>query len=214
MPCCCAGCCSPLLGRAVSAGHRGPGLPGSPVSPPGEGSSRRPPPRLGPVWSGSGPWAGRLREPGLPQTLSASCCPAAARFGRDALPGYGTGPGHRRVGWNKPAASDQHRIACSLGRLLAERGVTLPGLAERAGVTVVNLPVASNGRAEAVRASTLPAICAAPDCSPVRHPHHSSGGPAAGCGGRHRPAVRRAVRPPAAVWVLPSVRPGHGRKPL
>ncbi|MEU3923492.1 helix-turn-helix domain-containing protein [Streptomyces sp. NPDC029004] len=107
-------------------------------------------------------------------------------------------------------------MACSLGRLLAERGVTLPGLAERGGVTVVNLPVASNGRAEAVRLATLTAICAAPDCSPggilTILPDCFPGGPAAGCGGRHRPAVRRAVRPPAAVRVVPSVRPGHGRK--
>ncbi|WP_406397181.1 helix-turn-helix domain-containing protein [Streptomyces sp. NBC_00879] len=97
------------------------------------------------------------------------------------------------------AASDRHRIACSLGRRLAERGLTLPGLAERAGVTVVNLPAASNGRAEAVRTSTLTAICAAPDCSPggilTILPDCFPGGPAGGCGGRPRPAVRPGGTP-------------------
>ncbi|MET7622008.1 helix-turn-helix transcriptional regulator [Streptomyces sp. NPDC005408] len=63
-------------------------------------------------------------------------------------------------------ASDQHRIACNLDRLLAERGVTLTELAERVGVTVVNLSVLKNGRAKAVRFSTLTAICDALDCSP------------------------------------------------
>ncbi|WP_406301056.1 helix-turn-helix domain-containing protein [Streptomyces sp. NBC_00885] len=97
-----------------------------------------------------------------------------------------------------PAASDRHRIACSLGRRLAQRGVTLPGLAERAGVTVVNLPAASNGRTEAVRLATLTAICAAPDCSPggiltVLPDCFRWAG--RGCGGRPRPAVRPGGTP-------------------
>ena len=39
-------------------------------------------------------------------------------------------------------------------------------LAERAGVTVVNLSVLKNGRARAVRFSTLTAICRVLDCQP------------------------------------------------
>ena len=44
--------------------------------------------------------------------------------------------------------------------------MTLTELAERAGVTVVNLSVLKNGRARAVRFSTLSAICDVLDCQP------------------------------------------------
>jgi putative transcriptional regulator len=50
--------------------------------------------------------------------------------------------------------------------LLADRGMTLAELAERVGVTVVNLSVLKNGRARAVRFSTLSAICDVLDCQP------------------------------------------------
>jgi putative transcriptional regulator len=59
-----------------------------------------------------------------------------------------------------------HRIAVHLDRVLADRGMTLTELAERAGVTVVNLSVLKNGRARAVRFSTLSAICDVLDCQP------------------------------------------------
>lgn len=59
---------------------------------------------------------------------------------------------------------DGHRIACRLTELLDERGMTLTELAERVGVSIVNLSVLKNGRARAVRFSTLTAICDALDC--------------------------------------------------
>jgi putative transcriptional regulator len=59
-----------------------------------------------------------------------------------------------------------HRISVHLDRLLAERGMTLTELADRVGVTVVNLSVLKNGRARAVRFSTLSAICEALGCQP------------------------------------------------
>lgn len=61
---------------------------------------------------------------------------------------------------------DDHRVACHLDRILADRGMTLTELAERVGVTVVNLSVLKNGRARAVRFSTLTAICDVLDCQP------------------------------------------------
>ena len=61
---------------------------------------------------------------------------------------------------------ETHRVACHLDRLLAERGLTLTELAERVGVTVVNLSVLKNDRARAVRFSTLTAICDALECQP------------------------------------------------
>ena len=52
-----------------------------------------------------------------------------------------------------------HRIVSHLDDLLLERGMTLTELADRVGVTIVNLSVLKNNRAKAVRFSTLTAIC-------------------------------------------------------
>lgn len=61
---------------------------------------------------------------------------------------------------------EPHRVVCRLDALLAERGMTLAELAERVGVTVVNLSVLKNDRARAVRFSTLTAICDVLGCQP------------------------------------------------
>ncbi len=57
-------------------------------------------------------------------------------------------------------------MVCHLDRLLDDRGLTLTELAERVGVTVVNLSVLKNDRARAVRFSTLTAVCDALRCQP------------------------------------------------
>jgi putative transcriptional regulator len=57
-------------------------------------------------------------------------------------------------------------IVVHLDRLLEERELTLTELAERVGVTVVNLSILKNGRARAVRFSTLSALCDALGCQP------------------------------------------------
>ncbi len=59
-----------------------------------------------------------------------------------------------------------HRIVCRIDALLAERGMTLAELADRVGVSVVNLSVLKNNRARAVRFSTLTALCEVLDCRP------------------------------------------------
>lgn len=59
-----------------------------------------------------------------------------------------------------------HRVRVHLDRVLAERGMTLTELAARVDVTVVNLSVLKNGRARAIRFSTLTAICEALGCQP------------------------------------------------
>ncbi|MFF2652077.1 helix-turn-helix domain-containing protein [Streptomyces sp. NPDC058045] len=61
---------------------------------------------------------------------------------------------------------EEHRVRVHLDRLLAERGMTLSELAARVEVTVVNLSVLKNGRAKAIRFSTLTAICRELDCQP------------------------------------------------
>lgn len=57
-------------------------------------------------------------------------------------------------------------IIVHLDSLLEERGMTLTELSRRVGVTVVNLSVLKNGRAKAVRFSTLMSLCEVLDCQP------------------------------------------------
>ncbi|MFJ9214122.1 Cro/CI-family transcriptional regulator [Streptomyces sp. L-9-10] len=59
-----------------------------------------------------------------------------------------------------------HAIQIHLDRLLAERGLTLTELSAQVGITVVNLSVLKNGRAKAIRFSTLSRICEALRCQP------------------------------------------------
>ena len=49
---------------------------------------------------------------------------------------------------------------------LAARGMTLTQLSEQVGVTIVNLSILKNGRARAIRFSTLTRLCEALDCQP------------------------------------------------
>jgi putative transcriptional regulator len=59
---------------------------------------------------------------------------------------------------------ESHNIHCTLDKVLADRGMTLTELAERVGVTIVNLSVLKNDRAKAIRFSTLTAICEVLEC--------------------------------------------------
>lgn len=59
-----------------------------------------------------------------------------------------------------------HQVISKLATVLEERGMTLVDLAARTGVTVANLSVLKNGRARAVRFSTLTAICHVLECQP------------------------------------------------
>jgi putative transcriptional regulator len=64
------------------------------------------------------------------------------------------------------AADAEHEIEIHLDKLLADRGLTLTQLSEMVGVTIVNLSVLKNGRAKAIRFSTLTRLCEALDCQP------------------------------------------------
>jgi putative transcriptional regulator len=64
------------------------------------------------------------------------------------------------------AALSEHGVFVHLDELLEARGLTLTELADLVDVTVVNLSVLKNGRAKAVRFSTLAALCRALDCQP------------------------------------------------
>lgn len=61
---------------------------------------------------------------------------------------------------------DDHRVYTHLDTLLAARGMTLTDLADRVGLTLANLSILKNGRARAIRFSTLTALCDALDCQP------------------------------------------------
>ena len=50
--------------------------------------------------------------------------------------------------------------------MLARRKMAVGELAERIGITPANLAVLKNGRAKAVRFTTLEALCEALDCQP------------------------------------------------
>ncbi len=50
--------------------------------------------------------------------------------------------------------------------MLAKRKMSVTELAERVGITMANLSILKNGRAKAIRLSTLEAICEALKCQP------------------------------------------------
>ena len=82
------------------------------------------------------------------------------------------------------SANDQDEaaaIAIRLDALLSERHMTLTELSDRVGVTTVNLSVLKNGRARAIRFSTLAALCRALDCQPGDLLRYDAGQPAARC---------------------------------
>jgi putative transcriptional regulator len=57
-------------------------------------------------------------------------------------------------------------IQVRLDDLLTERGMTLTELADRVGITIVNLSILKNGRARAIRFSTLARLCEELRCQP------------------------------------------------
>ncbi|MDN3028668.1 helix-turn-helix transcriptional regulator [Streptomyces sp. S.PB5] len=66
-----------------------------------------------------------------------------------------------------PADDEEgHEIEVHLDKLLSERGMTVTELAQRVGVTNVNLSVLKNGRAKAIRFTTLTRLCEALQCQP------------------------------------------------
>ncbi|MEP7740383.1 helix-turn-helix transcriptional regulator [Nocardioides sp. 31GB23] len=57
-------------------------------------------------------------------------------------------------------------IVVDIDVMLARRKMAVGTLAERVGITPANLAVLKNGRAKAVRFSTLEALCKVLDCQP------------------------------------------------
>lgn len=58
-------------------------------------------------------------------------------------------------------------IEVRIDLLLAERGMTIAEFASAIGITPANISVLKNGRAKAIRFSTLDSICRVLECQPA-----------------------------------------------
>lgn len=57
-------------------------------------------------------------------------------------------------------------IIINIDVMLAKRKMSVTELADRVGITMANISVLKNGKAKAIRFSTLEAVCKALECQP------------------------------------------------
>jgi putative transcriptional regulator len=57
-------------------------------------------------------------------------------------------------------------IIINIDVMLAKRKMSVTELAEKVGITMANISVLKNGKAKAIRFSTLEAVCSALECQP------------------------------------------------
>lgn len=57
-------------------------------------------------------------------------------------------------------------IIINIDVMLAKRKMSVTELTEKVGITMANVSILKNGKARAIRLSTLEAICKALDCQP------------------------------------------------
>jgi len=57
-------------------------------------------------------------------------------------------------------------IIVNLDVVLAKRKMSVTELTDKVGITMANISILKNGKAKAIRFSTLAAICKALDCQP------------------------------------------------
>lgn len=65
-------------------------------------------------------------------------------------------------------------IVINIDIMLAKRKMSVTELTEKVGITMANLSILKNGKAKAIRFSTLEAICKALDCQPGDILEHQS----------------------------------------
>lgn len=63
-------------------------------------------------------------------------------------------------------AEDAGEIIFNIDVMLAKRKMRAGDLAQRVGITPANLSVLKNGKARAIKVTTLAALCRALDCQP------------------------------------------------
>ena len=57
-------------------------------------------------------------------------------------------------------------IVINIDVMLAKRKMSVTELTEKVGITMANVSILKNGKAKAIRLTTLDAICKALDCQP------------------------------------------------
>ncbi|MFL2101566.1 helix-turn-helix domain-containing protein [Desemzia sp. FAM 23991] len=57
-------------------------------------------------------------------------------------------------------------IRINIDVMLAKRKMSVTELSEKVGITMANISILKNGKAKAIRFSTLEALCRALDCQP------------------------------------------------
>ncbi|MBQ8558933.1 MAG: helix-turn-helix transcriptional regulator [Tyzzerella sp.] len=60
----------------------------------------------------------------------------------------------------------EEEIIFNIDVMLAKRKMSVTELAEKVGITIANISVLKNGRAKAIKVSTLAKLCEALDCQP------------------------------------------------
>ncbi len=68
-------------------------------------------------------------------------------------------------------------IIINIDVMLAKRKMSVTELSERVGITLANISILKNGKAKAIRLSTLEAICKALACQPGDILEYSNGEP-------------------------------------
>jgi putative transcriptional regulator len=63
-------------------------------------------------------------------------------------------------------------VVITIDVMLAKRKMSVTELAEKVGITMANLSILKNGKAKAIRISTLDAICIALECQPADLLHY------------------------------------------
>lgn len=60
----------------------------------------------------------------------------------------------------------EDRIIINIDVMLAKRKMSVTELAEKIGITIANVSILKNGKAKAIKLSTLAKLCDALDCQP------------------------------------------------
>lgn len=60
----------------------------------------------------------------------------------------------------------EDKIIFNIDVMLAKRKMSVTELSERVGITIANISILKNGKAKALKISTLTKLCAALDCQP------------------------------------------------
>ncbi len=60
----------------------------------------------------------------------------------------------------------EDEIIFNIDVMLAKRKMSVTELAEKVGITITNISILKNGKAKALKISTLAKLCAALDCQP------------------------------------------------